>query len=50
MRILQFFDSLDVVKLDVQVLIHTLEGSLELDVILELYSYLVVYQCLEEAV
>lgn len=48
-RVLDLLHDLDVVKLDVEVLIHALEGSLELDVVLELHGDLVVDEGLEKA-
>ena len=48
MGILELFDNLDVVQLDVQVLIHALQRALELDVIFQLDGDLVVNQGFEE--
>src|ERR1700712_3371240 len=49
MRILHLFHHRDVIQLDVQVLIHALQGASDGDVVLELDSDLVVDQRLEEA-
>lgn len=50
MRVLQLLDYLDLVELDVEVLVHALEGAAELDVVLELDGDLLVDERLEEAV
>ena len=49
MWVLELFDNLDIVKLDVEILVHALEDALELDVVLELDGDLVVDKGLEEA-
>lgn len=49
MRVLVVVDDSDVVELDVEVLIHRLEGALDLDIILELDHDHVVDESLEEA-
>lgn len=49
MRILQFFDDLDVVELDVEVLVDGLEGAADGNVVLQLYSDLMVDERLEKA-
>lgn len=49
MRVLELLDNLNVVELDVEVLIHALEGSLELNIVLELHGDLVVDESLKEA-
>lgn len=48
MRILELLDNLDVIELDVEVLVHTLENALELDVVFQLHGDLVVDERLEE--
>lgn len=48
MGVLELLDNLDIVKLDVEVLVHTLEDALELDVVLELDRDLVVDEGLEK--
>lgn len=48
MRILELLDDLDVIELDVEVLVHTLENALELDVVFQLHGDLVVDESLEE--
>lgn len=50
MRVLELLDNLDVIELNVEVLIHTLEDTLELNIVLELNSDLVVNKSLEKAV
>lgn len=50
MGILEIVDDADVVELDVEVLIDALEGTADLDVILELNCDLMVDESLEEAV
>jgi hypothetical protein len=50
MRVLDFLDYIDVVKFDIEVLVHRLESSPYLDIILQLNGHLVVHQGLEEAV
>lgn len=48
MRVFDLLDNLDVVELDIEVLVNALEGSLELNVVLELDGDLVVDEGLEE--
>ena len=50
MRILELLHDLNVIELDVEVLVHALEDTLELDIVLELNSDLMVDERLEEAV
>lgn len=50
MGILELLDYLDIVQLDVEILVHALEGALELDVVLQLDGDLVVDESFEEAV
>lgn len=50
MRVLDLLDDGDVLELDVEVLVHALEGAADLDVVLELDGDLVVDQGLEETV
>lgn len=50
MRVLKLLHNLNVIELDVEVLIHTLKDTLELNIVLELYSDLMVNQGLEKAV
>ncbi len=50
MRVLELLDDGDVVELDVEELVHALEGAAELDVVLELDCDFVVDERLEEAV
>lgn len=49
MGVLKLLHNLDVIELDVEVLIHTLENALELNIVLELNSDLVVNKGLEKA-
>lgn len=49
MRVLDLLDDGDVVELDVEVLVHALEGAAELDVVLELDGHLMVDEGLKEA-
>jgi hypothetical protein len=49
MRVLELLHNLNIIKLDVEVLIHTLENALELNIVLELNSDLVVNKGLEKA-
>lgn len=49
MGVLELFYHRDIIKLDVEVLIHAFQCPAELDVVLELYSDLMVYKSLEEA-
>ncbi|TQV99796.1 hypothetical protein IF1G_02011 [Cordyceps javanica] len=49
-RVLELLNDRDVVKLDVEVLVHALQRTPELDIVLELYSDLLVDERLEEAV
>lgn len=49
MRVLELLDDLYVVQLDVEVLVDALQRAADLDVVLELDSYLVVDERLEEA-
>ncbi len=49
MRILQLINDADVVQLDVEVLVDTLESAPDLDVVLELDRDLMVDERLEEA-
>lgn len=48
MRVLDLLHDLDVIKLDVEVLVHAFENTPELNVILELDSHLLVDQGFEE--
>lgn len=48
MRVFDFLNDLDIVKLDVEVLVDALERPADLDVVLELHRDLVVYERLEE--
>lgn len=48
MRVFDFLNDLDIVKLDVKVLVDALERPADLDVVLELHRDLVVYERLEE--
>lgn len=50
MWVLDLLDDADVLELDVEVLVHALEGAADLDVVLELDCDLVVDQGLEETV
>lgn len=49
MWVLELFDNLDIVKLDVEILVHALEDALELDIVLELDRDLMVDEGLEKA-
>lgn len=49
MRVLELFYYGDVIKLDVEVLVDAFQCTAQLDIVLELYSDLMVYQGLEEA-
>jgi hypothetical protein len=49
-RVLELLNDLDVIELDIEVLIHALENTLELDIVLKLYGDLMVDKCLEKAV
>lgn len=49
MRILQLIYHRDVIQLDVQVLVHALEGAADGDVVLEFHRYFVVHERFEEA-
>ena len=49
-RVVEFVQNLDVLKLDVEKLIHGFEGSFNCDVVLEFDGNFVVHKSLEEAV
>lgn len=49
-RVFELLHNLNVVELDVQVLVHAFQNTLELDVIFELHGDLMVDECLEEAI
>jgi hypothetical protein len=48
-RVFQLLNYLDIIQLDVQVLVHALQRSTDLDVVLELNGDLMVDEGLEEA-
>lgn len=48
-RVLELVDNVDVVEFDIEVLIHALERTPDLNVVLKLDRHLMVYQGLEEA-
>jgi len=48
-RILELLDNGNVIELDVEVLVHALQDSADLDVVLKLYRDLVVDEGFEEA-
>lgn len=50
MGVLELFYNRDVIKLDVEVLVHAFQRATQLDIVLELYGDLMVYQSLEEAI
>ena len=50
MRILQFFDHLDIIKLDIKKLVNGFEGSSNGDIVLQFDGNLMIHQGLEETV
>ena len=49
MGVLQLFDNLNIIELDVEELVHRFEYASDRDVILEFHSNFVVDKCFEEA-
>ena len=50
MRVFEFLDDLNIIKLNIKVLVHGFQGAFNGDVVFELYGNFVINQSFEKAV